>query len=301
MTAAYPESTEALQHGTEDNSEDIAISSNNPLQSSSESKTFNVLTIGPTGVGKSTWINALANYLQYDSLSEAKDNDLLDVIPIKFKVLDADWNEYHISHGKPSENEKHKQHKTVLTLSPEGVYCVDNEAFRYLVVCAQKDEKLEKCMLRFESYEYSWSQSQKESNRFFEHLHEVKPLETSEVAAYNVIKKVAEELVKLILRDGKGANHYKSVYEVVIDYLIQNGIIVTDPLMREITRSQTPAPTDLGEKYFVDHRQHQSEVTKEMVYKELENITFEENSELEKSIKHYIDIYKQRIYDEVDV
>uniref|UniRef100_A0AC34GEZ1 Uncharacterized protein n=1 Tax=Panagrolaimus sp. ES5 TaxID=591445 RepID=A0AC34GEZ1_9BILA len=43
-----------------------------PISTLPPKKIFNVLLIGPTGVGKSTWVNALANYLRYTTLEEAK-------------------------------------------------------------------------------------------------------------------------------------------------------------------------------------------------------------------------------------
>jgi GTPase SAR1 family protein len=46
---------------------------------------FNILILGPTGVGKSTWINALINYLVFPSLDDAlKTNELKWVIPFAF-------------------------------------------------------------------------------------------------------------------------------------------------------------------------------------------------------------------------
>ena len=50
--------------------------------------TLNVLLIGESGVGKSTWINAFANYCSYDSLEDAAKDDGFFPIPSTFTVTD---------------------------------------------------------------------------------------------------------------------------------------------------------------------------------------------------------------------
>uniref|UniRef100_A0AC34F6G2 Protein kinase domain-containing protein n=1 Tax=Panagrolaimus sp. ES5 TaxID=591445 RepID=A0AC34F6G2_9BILA len=50
---------------------------------------YNLVAIGEPGVGKSTWINAIANFLAYETLDEAlKTNNPKCLIPTKFLILD---------------------------------------------------------------------------------------------------------------------------------------------------------------------------------------------------------------------
>uniref|UniRef100_A0A914Y1A5 G domain-containing protein n=1 Tax=Panagrolaimus superbus TaxID=310955 RepID=A0A914Y1A5_9BILA len=53
-------------------------------------KTYNILVMGQTGTGKSTWINSFANYFEYESLEDALSDDLIWLIPSTFQLSTTD-------------------------------------------------------------------------------------------------------------------------------------------------------------------------------------------------------------------
>ncbi|XP_054152836.1 uncharacterized protein LOC128951613 [Oppia nitens] len=60
---------------------------------------INILLLGETGVGKTTFINAFANYLNSDSLEQAVNSRPLCLIPTQFVITDADYQLRNVSYG----------------------------------------------------------------------------------------------------------------------------------------------------------------------------------------------------------
>ena len=80
-----------------------------PLSSSTSSDDFiNILLIGESGVGKSTFVNAFANYLRFKSLTEAQQGDPVVIIPVSFVMtINNDFDERVIEFGETDSNENH--------------------------------------------------------------------------------------------------------------------------------------------------------------------------------------------------
>ena len=77
-------------------------------QDVSTDRDINILLLGSSGVGKSTFVNALANYLSYNSFEEAIRSPLQVVIPSSFVFADLDtYDDHTITVGEEDPNEKY--------------------------------------------------------------------------------------------------------------------------------------------------------------------------------------------------
>lgn len=111
-----------------------AVNQMDPLgqaHNSQPRKEFNILLLGETGVGKSTFINAFANYLTHLNLAEAVTDELISLIPSKFTVTDDNYEERTIRIGQ-SENESEKVGASATQNAKSYIFPLDDVRIRLI-------------------------------------------------------------------------------------------------------------------------------------------------------------------------
>jgi GTPase SAR1 family protein len=124
-------------------------------QHQNDKKSLNILILGETGVGKSTWINAFANYLIYNTLEDAIAAETpVCVIPTKFSMFDENNRRHEILLGN-QENEflsteghsSTQNAKTYLFETPDyNIYLIDTPGMNDTRGHEQDDENVQKIL-----------------------------------------------------------------------------------------------------------------------------------------------------------
>ncbi|CAF3801679.1 unnamed protein product [Adineta steineri] len=84
--------------------------------STSPKTELNVLLLGETGVGKSTFINAFINYLKFDTLHQAERGQPIVLIPVSFLLTVGDqFDEVVVDFGDIDPNESYERHGQSVT------------------------------------------------------------------------------------------------------------------------------------------------------------------------------------------
>lgn len=122
--------------GTEGNYLNRKFRPPRPKQPESPLKSEEIIAIllGESGVGKSTFINALVNYLYFSSLDTALENERLVVLPISFILTEGyDLQEKIVSFGDPNTNENHNSDGQSVTQECRSyVFRIGNKRIRII-------------------------------------------------------------------------------------------------------------------------------------------------------------------------
>lgn len=99
----------------------------------SSSDDINILLLGPTGVGKTTFINAFANYLVYDTLNDAMNGELQAPITASFVHLYGnEFDEYPINIGEPDNDERNVTGESCTRICRSFVFNINGKKLRLI-------------------------------------------------------------------------------------------------------------------------------------------------------------------------
>jgi GTP-binding protein EngB required for normal cell division len=96
---------------------------------------INVLLLGETGVGKSTFINAFVNYLVFNTLQQAEQDKPVVLIPVSFLITTGDqFDEFMVELGDADTNENHKHQGQSVTQQCKSYLFHLNDALRLRLI-----------------------------------------------------------------------------------------------------------------------------------------------------------------------
>jgi hypothetical protein len=122
-------------------SPDLAPSLKRPLLASSSpsqlppATVINVLLLGETGVGKSTFVNAFVNYLMFDTLQQAEQSEPIVLIPVAFVITEGDqFDEFIVKFGNVDANENHEHQGQSVTQQCKSYVFNLNDRIRLRII-----------------------------------------------------------------------------------------------------------------------------------------------------------------------
>ncbi|ESU43411.1 Ankyrin repeat protein [Giardia duodenalis] len=112
-----------IEHESRSPSEKCLMQSNlaKPRSPSASNKPITILVLGETGVGKSTFVNGIINYLRFDHLPEAAEevSRIQWAVPMKFVLLDENYAETTVRMGPSDDNENTENVSVSVTQDPK--------------------------------------------------------------------------------------------------------------------------------------------------------------------------------------
>ena len=98
-----------------------------------EDKDSYILVLGKTGIGKSTWINGIANYLQHETLEDAiKAEKVTVLIPSSFDYVASDGKKHKIEMGKQSADEILQPGQSATQMPKEYIFKTGSHSIHFI-------------------------------------------------------------------------------------------------------------------------------------------------------------------------
>uniref|UniRef100_A0A1I7YYI4 Tudor domain-containing protein n=1 Tax=Steinernema glaseri TaxID=37863 RepID=A0A1I7YYI4_9BILA len=173
---------------------------------------FNIVLMGETGAGKSTWIDAIFNYLLHETLDDAVEHNKLEVpIPTHFLLEDDDNQLKKIHVGEKNNNEDDQKERNVaIELNEKTMYYFDNESFKFLCAVQYGIEGLAKDK---EDFVKSWDISASNTYRALDYIASLEPHLIRDMMSLNEAKRIILELTPISAEITKNIQMNKRMIE----------------------------------------------------------------------------------------